>query len=246
MSLALMEFDFTPYIVYWSIGAVFFLVEWLRPARSLNYRKVFLGDLIALGAYNLFFLTAIYLTDRIAIPNYVSWRFQTLPFGVKLVCFALAVDCSAYWLHRLWHTGPLWRIHKWHHSPTYMYWLAGVRASLPQVIMAGLPFVIWLPLLRPVPPVFFVWYSVFLIVTNNWMHMNVTWRSRWLEWIFVTPRYHHIHHGDDARFYLRNFGVVFTFWDRLFGTYSDPELVGKEIRFGIHESPNPIRLAIGI
>ncbi|MGH7258081.1 MAG: sterol desaturase family protein [Nitrospiraceae bacterium] len=241
-----MEEYFTPFLVYWSIGASFFLVEWLWPARPLIYRKVFLSDLIALGAYNLFFLTALYITDRIAIPNYVPWRFQALHFAVKLLLFVLLVDCSAYWLHRLWHTRWIWRIHKWHHSPTYMYWLAGVRASLPQVIMAALPFMIWLPLLKPVPPVFFMFYSLFLIVTNNWMHMNVTWRSRWLEWILVTPRYHHVHHGDDPALYMRNFGVVFTFWDRLFGTYTDPELITKDIRFGIGEPASQIRLAIGL
>ncbi|MET0515162.1 MAG: sterol desaturase family protein [Nitrospiraceae bacterium] len=241
-----MEEYFTPFLVYWTIGASFFFVEWLRPARPLNYRAVFFGDLIALGAYNLFFLAAIYVTDRIAIPNYVPWRFQALPFAVKLLVFFLLVDCSAYWLHRLWHTRWMWHIHKWHHAPTYMYWLAGVRASLPQVIMAGLPFLIWLPLLRPVPPVFFTCYSVFLIVTNNWMHMNVTWRSQWLEWILVTPRYHHVHHDDDPALYMRNLGVVFTFWDRLFGTYADPELITKDIRFGIGEPANQIRLAIGL
>jgi sterol desaturase/sphingolipid hydroxylase (fatty acid hydroxylase superfamily) len=241
-----MEDYFTSFLVYWSIGASFFLVEWLRPARPLNYRQVFLGDLIALGAYNLFFLIAIYMTDRIAIPNYVPWRVQALPFVIKLALFILLVDCSAYWLHRLWHTAWLWRIHRWHHAPTYMYWLAGVRASFPQVIMAGIPFVIWLPLLKPVPPAFFVGYAVFLIVTNNWMHMNVAWRSRWLEWILVTPRYHHVHHGDHPALYMRNFGVVFTFWDRLFGTYADPERVGPDIRFGIKDAAGPVRLAIGL
>lgn len=241
-----MDIDYTSFIVYWSIGAVFFLIEWLRPARPLDYRRVFFKDLVALGTYNVFFLSAVYVTDRIAIPDYVPGRLQALPFAVKVVCFALAVDCSAYWLHRLWHTRALWRIHKWHHSPDYMYWLAGVRASLPQVIMAGLPFTLWLPLVKPVPPTFFIVYSAFLIVTNNWMHMNTTWRSRWLEWIFVTPRYHHVHHGNEPSLYMRNFGVVFTFWDRLFGTYADPERVGKDIRFGIGETPSPVRLAIGI
>lgn len=241
-----MDFNFTPYLVYWSIGAAFFLLEWLRPARQLAYQKVFLRDLMSLGAYNLFFLATVQITNRIAIPNYVPYRVGTLPFVMKLLLFTLLVDCSAYWLHRLWHTRWFWRIHKWHHSPTYMYWLAGVRASFPQVIMAGIPFMVWLPLLKPVPSVFFVVYSVFLIVTNNWMHMNVTWRSRWLEWILVTPRYHHVHHGDDPALYMRNFGVVFTFWDRLFGTYADPELIKKDIRFGIGEPASQIRLAIGI
>jgi sterol desaturase/sphingolipid hydroxylase (fatty acid hydroxylase superfamily) len=241
-----MDSAYQPFLIYWSIGAAFFFIEWLRPARPVNYRRVFFGDLVALGTYNLFFLAAVSLTDRLPVPNYVPWRFQTLPFALKLLFFVLAVDCSAYWLHRLWHTGALWRIHRWHHSPNYMYWLAGVRASLPQVLMAGLPFTLWLPLLKPIPPAFFVLYSVFLIVTNNWMHMNTTWRSRWLEWVLVTPRYHHVHHGDDPAFYMRNFGVVFTFWDRLFGTYANPESMGRDMRFGIREPANAIRLAIGV
>ena len=82
-----------------------------------------------------------------------------------------------------------------------------------------------MPLLRPIPPSFFVCYSVFLIVTNNWMHMNTTWRSSWLEWVVVTPRYHHVHHGTTPDCYRRNFGVVFSIWDRLFGTYGDPEAI---------------------
>ena len=241
-----MDLDFTPYIIYWTIGAAFFLTEWRLSARPLDYRKVFIADLLALGIYNLFFLIAIAVTNRIAMPDYVPWRVHTLPFAVRLLLFILLVDCSAYWMHRLWHTALLWRIHKWHHSPTYMYWLAGVRASLPQVILAGLPFLVWAPLLRPIPPSFFMLYSVFLIVTNNWMHMNVTWQSRSLEWVLVTPRYHHIHHGNDPRLYMRNFGVVFTLWDRLFGTYADPELVSEEIRFGIEDAPHPARLALGI
>lgn len=241
-----MAFDFTPYIVYWSIGAVFICAEWLRPARPVNYRSVLVGDLFALGAYNLFFLAAVFMTERVPIPNYVPGGIQALPFAAKLLLFMLLVDCSAYWLHRMWHTGLFWRIHKWHHAPTYMYWLAGVRASLPQVIMAGIPFTIWLPLLTPIPPLFFVLYPVFLIVTNNWMHMNVTWRSKWLENVFVTPRYHHIHHGDQPHLYMQNFGVIFTFWDRLFGTYADPEVVDDKFQFGLREKGNPIRLAIGL
>ena len=46
---------------------------------------------------------------------------------------------------------------------------------------------------------------------NNWMHMNVTWQSRWLEWLFVTPRYHHIHHSKDAAHQGTNLGACSRF-----------------------------------
>ena len=238
--------DLQPYLIYWSIGAAFFAAEALWPSRPLRYRRVIVYDLVSLGLYNLFFLVAVFLTSQLAVPNYVPDRMQGLPFAMKLLVFILLVDCSAYWLHRIWHTAWLWPLHRWHHAPVYMYWLAGVRASLPQVVMAGLPFMIGLPLLRPVPAWFFPLYSVFLIVTNNWMHMNTTWRSSWLEWVLVTPRYHHVHHGTTPDCYERNFGVVFSMWDRLFGTYANPEERPSNFPFGIRESVHPVRLVLGL
>jgi sterol desaturase/sphingolipid hydroxylase (fatty acid hydroxylase superfamily) len=54
------------------------------------------------------------------------------------------------------------------------------------------------------------------ILRNNWMHMNVTWPSKWLEWVIVTPRYHQIHHSDNPNHYLSNLGSLFTVWDRIY------------------------------
>jgi sterol desaturase/sphingolipid hydroxylase (fatty acid hydroxylase superfamily) len=43
-----------------------------------------------------------------------------------------------------------------------------------------------------------------------------------------------------------NLGNLFTFWDRLFGTYLDPDtLETKELQFGIGEKLNPVRLIAG-
>jgi sterol desaturase/sphingolipid hydroxylase (fatty acid hydroxylase superfamily) len=84
------------------------------------------------------------------------------------------------------------------------------------------------------------------ILQNDWMHMNVTWRSTWLEWIIVTPRYHHIHHSDDPQFYMKNLGSLFTVWDRLFGTYVNPDRVARQLTFGTGSRDNPIRLISGI
>ncbi|MGO9418883.1 sterol desaturase family protein [Roseiarcus sp.] len=44
-------------------------------------------------------------------------------------------------MHRLMHTRHFWRFHKWHHSPTYMYWLAGCRATVQQQFPVGVPYI---------------------------------------------------------------------------------------------------------
>jgi sterol desaturase/sphingolipid hydroxylase (fatty acid hydroxylase superfamily) len=76
--------------------------------------------------------------------------------------------------------------------------------------------------------------------------MNVTWPSRWLEWILVTPRFHQVHHSDDPQHYVANLGDLLTVWDRLFGTYVDPASIRKELTFGIDSNPSTARLVLGV
>jgi sterol desaturase/sphingolipid hydroxylase (fatty acid hydroxylase superfamily) len=154
-------------------------------------------------------------------------------------------DLGAYWLHRLIHTRHLWRIHRFHHSPTQLYWLAGVRTTIPQQILFNLPVALAVPMVADAPVYVFEALVVAGVVTNDWMHLNVAWRSRWLEWVLVTPRYHHIHHSTDAKLHDGNFGVVFSVWDRLFGTYVDPDTVVPK-KFGIAETRDPLWLMIGV
>ena len=80
------------------------------------------------------------------------------------------------------------------------------------------------------------------------MHLNVPWGARWIEGVFVTPRYHHIHHSANPIHYNLNLGDIFTVWDRLFGTYLDPSAVRNtnELDFGIGEKANPVRLIAGL
>jgi len=232
--------------VYWGIGLLFFALEYWWPSRPLRYRQVFLQDVAAFTTYQIFFVLAAQVTNRIPFPHYSYWRWQALPFAIKLVVFLLVLDALAYWMHRFWHTPWVWPIHRWHHAPTELYWLAGIRASFPQVVLASVPYLLAFPLLKPVPSLFFPFYSYMLLLTNNWMHMNVTWQSRKLEWFFVTPRYHRVHHLREIGRAGANFGVLFTLWDRLFGTYVDPEQVESMGPYGIQETVHPVRMAIGV
>jgi sterol desaturase/sphingolipid hydroxylase (fatty acid hydroxylase superfamily) len=185
--------------IYWGIGLFFFAAEYWWPTRPVPYFQVFLSDVAALTTYQIFFVFAAQVTNRIPFPHYSYWRWQTLPFWFKLLVFLFVLDGIAYWMHRLWHTSWGWPIHRWHHAPTELYWLAGVRASLPQIVLANVPYLLAFSLLKPVPAAFFPIYGYMLVLTNNWMHMNVTWQSTKLEWLFVTPRYHRVHHLRWAR-----------------------------------------------
>jgi sterol desaturase/sphingolipid hydroxylase (fatty acid hydroxylase superfamily) len=89
------------------------------------------------------------------------------------------------------------------------------------------------------------------VLWNYMMHINVRLSARVqraLEYVVTTPRYHHIHHADAAELAGKNLGSVFTFPDRLFGTYVSPDQVdAASLRFGLGgEKPNPIRLILGV
>jgi len=240
----------TPYLrvflVFWGLGLLASAVEHFFPARQVSYRSVFLRDVIALGTYNLCFLLVVPFTDRIPIPNYVPAGILKMSLAYKLLLFYIVEDLGLYGVHRLMHTKHLWRTHKWHHYPNYMYWLAGVRTSIPHIILFNFTFVAAKPLLSDAPIWIFQLIAFEHIFRNNWMHMNVSWKSTWLEYLIVTPRYHHVHHSDNPIHYRSNLGSLFTVWDKMFGTYFDPDKVKQNLTFGIGERITPMRLVLGI
>ena len=43
----------------------------------------------------------------------------------------------------------------------------------------------------------------------------------WIEYFFVTPSHHRVHHASNIPYLDRNMGMVFIIWDRLFGTFQE-------------------------
>jgi sterol desaturase/sphingolipid hydroxylase (fatty acid hydroxylase superfamily) len=66
-------------------------------------------------------------------------------------------------------------------------------------------------------------YLVFVSFHAVLIHANVRFRLRPLEWLVVTPRFHHWHHAREAAAIDRNFAVHLPVIDRLFGTAYLPE-----------------------
>jgi sterol desaturase/sphingolipid hydroxylase (fatty acid hydroxylase superfamily) len=229
-------------------AVLFTALEQIWPTRTVARHAVVFNDLAASVAYSFIVFPLAAKMSRF-VPGYhhlFPAAVCETPLYIRLILYLILTDFGHYWIHRLMHTKHVWRVHKWHHSPRYMYWLGGVRATIPQQFLVNIPYVIALPLLDISPWWFGVVLAVFNAVQNDWMHMNVSWRSWRLEWIFVTPRYHHIHHSADPNHYLANLANLFSFWDRLFGTYLDPDSVGSGLTFGIGARESPIRLISGI
>lgn len=222
-------------------------IEWIRPARQVNYRKVLGQDILLISIYWFGMVPISEYIDRlIAIRPNLPVVILQLPLPVRVLCYFVIADLGHYWIHRLMHHRYVWHIHKWHHSPNQMYWLAGFRATIPQDVIVNLPYLFAYSFLGLSPWWMELAIGLFNNLQNDWMHINVAWRSNWLEWLIVTPRYHHIHHSDKPEHYMANLAALFTVWDRLFGTYVDPESVKGELSFGINEDVPPLRLVLGV
>ena len=223
-------------------------VESLSPARPVAYRQVMTRDIVAEIAHVFIIVpVALYFSNYIfAYPPFPQ-ALQNAPLIFRIALYLLLADFGYYWVHRLMHWWIFWPTHKWHHYPIYMYWLAGCRATVPQQFLVSVPFVVATPVLYPSPWWLAAALVMFSYLTVDWMHLNVLWRAKWLEWFIVTPRFHYIHHSSNPNHYNFNLGNLFTIWDRLFGTYLDPDTVNFDsIELGIGDAPNPVRLIAGV
>jgi sterol desaturase/sphingolipid hydroxylase (fatty acid hydroxylase superfamily) len=131
----------------------------------------------------------------------------------------LFLDLGNYLCHWLMHrVDLLWRFHQVHHSSRKLDWLATFRSHLVEqllrralapvlLVLIGFP----LSVIAIAGGVFTAWAI--------WNHANLRPAPRWLEWVFITPRLHRLHHQPATT--ERNLGTIFTFWDRLRGTLVD-------------------------
>ena len=148
-----------------------------------------------------------------------------------------------YWIHRFSHSFRiLWAIHVNHHSSKLFNFTTASR--LP-VFMFLVMFVFWSPLIL----LGFSPYMVFVVSNTGFMltafqHTTVFGRVPFLEYIFVSPSHHKVHHASNPEYINRNFGAVLIIFDRLFGTFKE-ESVNTPIEYGLTtniKSENPIKV----
>ena len=170
---------------------------------------------------------------------------------VTIVAFtflvALALDFGVFIAHYMQHKIPfLWEFHKTHHSaevltPMTVYRVHPVDNLLTMGfsgLLVGLVNGAYQYLSDGSGVLYNVWgvnavVIIFYLMAYNLRHSHI-WLSYgvfWSNW-FVSPAMHQIHHSVDKRHLDKNIGLMFAFWDRLFGTLYVPEKQ-ESLRFGI-------------
>ncbi len=152
----------------------------------------------------------------------------------------VAEDLCFYCFHRASHrVRLLWASHENHHSSTSFNFSVALRQTWTPFLAAFF----WLPLpLLGFDPLMILSVQMASLTFQAFLHTELVGTCGLLGFIFNTPGHHRIHHGADADCLDRNFGGVFIFWDRLFGSFH----AGRPQRYGIAGKPlslNPLLIA---
>lgn len=150
-----------------------------------------------------------------------------LPALAELLVAFLLLDGLNYGVHRLLHRNALlWPLHKVHHSDLQLDVTTSVRHHPLEALLAAATEVSAV-LLLGLPAGAVALHAVAGALVALWSHANLTC-PRGIEralnaWV-ATPAVHRIHHSAWQPQTDSNYGTILTVWDRLFGTYRDPEL----------------------
>lgn len=223
------------------------------PFRRMDGGRELRWDLVAVVFASAFALAAgtalgLVFTRVAALAGGWYGMVASWPLAAVAVAYVLFADFTSWCAHRLLHSRMLWHGHAFHHSSRNLYVLSGLRASFVHVAalfagpIAGL-FVF--PLYEA--PLVLAAITVSQVANQHYTHSNIRLPfSRTIEWLFVTPRYHFVHHSVDRRLSNSNYGFLLTVWDRLFGTFTDPDTIGDGEPLGLDYECSKWRLLIGL
>ncbi len=158
----------------------------------------------------------------------------------------LSIDAASYVVHRCMHTYKwLWKTHRFHHTITHLNFLSTYRqnpfefmilnASRIFAAATGLALFYWIfPTQTPVITIQGLGAGFFLYMFSvNLHHSHIPIRyPKILRMILISPHVHHLHHSSNKLHYGKNYGVVFSIWDRCFNTYYEEDVKLGELRFG--------------
>ena len=219
----LTDLGMVPYLAPIVIGLV--LAEWLISYyKNRNYyeKKDTLAALgIGLGNAAIGIVLKVSLfAIAMMIYNVVPWAIPRSWWGF-IVCF-FAVDFCRYWAHRISHEQRFWwATHVTHHSSTKMNFLISLRTGWTSPIK--FIFFLPVPLFGIDPLTFFICHQI-AVLYQFFVHTELVKKlPAPIEYLFVTPSHHRVHHGSNPEYIDRNYGSTFIIWDRIFGTF-EPEV----------------------
>jgi sterol desaturase/sphingolipid hydroxylase (fatty acid hydroxylase superfamily) len=156
-------------------------------------------------------------SNGVGLLNWLS-----APWWIALPCTVLVRSLGHYGIHVASHKIPLvWRFHRVHHCDVHLDVSSALRSHPLEMIAIS---VVMIPVnvLLGLSPVVLAVYEGVEVLANILTHANIRVPQsleRGVRWLVMTPSLHRLHHSAFQAETDSNYGNVFSFWDRLFGTY---------------------------
>jgi len=162
---------------------------------------------------------------------------------VYVIAF-FALDFAGYWTHRIAHEYNIfWNNHIVHHSSEEFNLACALRQSISSIFKIFTVFLLPAALLG-IPPEVIGIVAPLHLFAQFWYHTQHIRSMGILEKIIVTPSHHRVHHAINPEYLDKNYGQIFIFWDKWFGTYQE-EQVDIPAVYGITrpvQTWNPIKI----
>jgi sterol desaturase/sphingolipid hydroxylase (fatty acid hydroxylase superfamily) len=127
----------------------------------------------------------------------------------------------------------LWRFHLIQHSDNNVDVTTGLRHHPGDSLLRGIFFLV-LIFVSGAPIYGVMIYQTLVVVSTAFTHANISlppWLDKALSYLVVSPNMHKVHHHWKQPYTDSNYGAVFSFWDRILGTFM--KLDKKDIRYGL-------------
>jgi len=163
------------------------------------------------------------------------WMHRAFDFAPAGYAYGLALfvaeDFFYYVLHYVdHHCRFFWATHVTHHSSMLFNFSTGLRSSVFQPLYRMF-FFAPIALLGFQPIDILVMYAATQIF-GTFVHNDRCGKLGPLEWIFVTPSHHRVHHASNPKYLDKNMGMALIVWDRMFGTFVEED-ANEPVRYGL-------------
>jgi len=131
----------------------------------------------------------------------------------------VALDFAGYLVHALQHrVNFFWNAHIIHHSSEEFNLACALRQSIS--VFIKLFAILLLPAaLLGIEPIVIAVVAPLHLFAQFWYHTRHINKMGFLEKIIVTPSHHRVHHAINEEYMDKNYGQIFIFWDKWFGTF---------------------------
>lgn len=225
------------------LGVVLIMLLWenLAPRRTYALQlklKSYMTDVL-ISVFNnvLMYLLSVtslyYVAQNLSSMKILgSFDFQSI---VIIIATLLFLDFSIYVWHYMNHKLDfLWIFHKVHHSEKYLNTISGIRFHIGELIASVIFKSIFLIFFLGIPINLILISETIILISSLFHHSNIKFKfEKIFGNVLIMPYLHEVHHSSIRNEHDSNYGVLFSFWDRIFGTLKQVKV--KEIGLkGIH------------